>query len=1008
MVLAHSLYNHIAMVSLPTGTVTFLFTDIEGSTPLWEQHREAMAAALEVHNSTLRLAIAAHGGMVFKIVGDAFQAVFPTALQALQAAITAQRSLQSAAWNELGPLQVRMGLHTGEAALDPGGDEYAVSHTKNRAARVMSAGHGGQILLSQETAVLVERETREGVRLKDLGEHRLKGLSYPERLFQVIAPGLREDFPPLVSSVETPHNLPSQLTSFIGRESLIEQASQSSLENRLVSLTGTGGVGKTRLALQVAERALPHFADGVWWAALAPVSNPERIPQVIAEALGLRLTEGDALQSLVERLRTMCLLLVLDNCEHLVEGCAQVAAALLRECPKIHLLATSREALNVPGERVVRVPALAVPTASESSGGEFQRLEELAQYEAAQLLIARAREASPGRELADADAASLARICRRLDGIPLGLELAAARLRILSPEQVAERLDDRFRLLTGGSRTALPHHQTLRAAIDWSYQLLDEREKLLFQRLSVFSGGWTLEAAEGICAGEFSPHVSSKVEPSLALDHYEVLDLLAGLVDKSLVQVEQAPGKPTRYTLLETLRQYGREKLLESGEAVALYRQHRAWMVEWVEAGLPNQKNDQLVRWMDALEEDFDDLRAALEWGYMENIGPETALRLASALYRYWWMRGDYGEAYQWLQKGLGAPSPSPAELVALHPETALQRARALYCLAWVYGQTERSDHLIEILDKSISLYENLGPLGETGLVEALAWKAASGPLHPDLENEAPGLLAQAINLGRKLGHSGRWELAMALWTEASRQLEMGQLEAAETTAQESWALFLQVGDRWNAGPLNILGQVEMQRGDYAAARKYFEQALACYRESRDKGGIGSCYLNLTGLMLAQRSLPEAAVYFRESAKIWQAQGNRQFVATYFKNMVFINLQAGFADPQADLRQEVLRLASVWSFAEKYDPELTAPPSIDSFLTWWDQFARQSQNVDFLQVSDETRQANFQRLNDVLEEIGPAAFAQAAAEGESLSFHQALARIPEIPALGIAESSPSE
>ena len=414
---------------LPTGTVTFLFTDIVGSTPLWEQHPDQMSAALQIHNAVLRQAIEAQGGVVFKIVGDAFQASFATAPQALQAAIQGQRGLQSAEWNELGPLSVRMGLHTGEAEIDPGGDEYAVSHSKNRAARIMSAAHGGQILLSAETMTLCDHQLPPGASLKDVGEQRLKGMATLEHLFQVCVPGLAQEFPPLASAITQPNNLPVQLTSFIGRQKEIAQLSLllKRKETRLLTLTGSGGTGKTRLALQVASELLDDFLDGVWLVELAPLSDPAMVGQTVISALGLVEQPGKMpVAYLADYLREKRLLLILDNCEHLVEACTELAGALLHAAPKLTILASSREILGVEGEIPFRVPPLGMP--------DLHHLppDQLAQFDAVQLFVERARVVSPEFELTEGNAADVAQITRRLDGIPLALELAAARVRMLS------------------------------------------------------------------------------------------------------------------------------------------------------------------------------------------------------------------------------------------------------------------------------------------------------------------------------------------------------------------------------------------------------------------------------------------------------------------------------------------------------------------------------------------------------------------------------------------------
>ncbi len=452
---------------LPTGIVTFLFTDIEGSTRLWEDFPEAMRSALARHDALLQEAIEQHNGHVFKTVGDAFCAAFVSAQEALEAALEAQIALQNPQFTlaENRTLRVRMALHAGPAE-ERAGDYFGP--TLNRIARLLATGHGGQVLLSQTVEALARNALPAGAGLKDLGRHRLKDLQQPEQVFQLLHPALPADFPKLKSLNPQQNNLPQQLTSFVGRETEIAAVERLLADARLLTLTGPGGAGKTRLALQVAAETVDQYPDGVWLVELAPLSDPALVPQEIASALDIREEAGRALaQTLVEQLSARQLLLVLDNCEHLVEACAQLADRLTRACPQLKILASSRERLGVAGEITYAVPSLSLPTCDP-----IPPLETLLQYEAVRLFVERASAVLPGFVPTPANAPALVQICRRLDGIPLAIELAAARVKVLPVEQIARRLDDRFRLLTGGSRTALPHHQTLRATIDWSYNLL--------------------------------------------------------------------------------------------------------------------------------------------------------------------------------------------------------------------------------------------------------------------------------------------------------------------------------------------------------------------------------------------------------------------------------------------------------------------------------------------------------------------------------------------------------
>ncbi|HEX9091999.1 MAG TPA: adenylate/guanylate cyclase domain-containing protein, partial [Anaerolineales bacterium] len=479
----------------PSGTVTFLFTYIEGSTSLARADPDHWEALRQQHHAILLSAIETHHGYVFQIIGDAFCAAFSKASDALQAASAAQTGLHANHWG-IASIKVRMGIHTGSAEVQVSG-EYNGYVTLSRVQRIMSAGHGGQTLLSQATQELVRDELPENLSLRDLGEHRLKDLIHPEHIYQLNIPGLPDEFPPIQTLDSYRHNLPVQLTSFIGREKEMAEIKQALAEHHLVTLTGPGGAGKTRLSLQVAAELIDGFADGVWFVDLAPLTDPAFVPHAMASALNLR-EEGAAplMDLLANYLQRRELLIVLDNCEHLVEASARAADLLLHASPQLKIIATSREGLGLAGEKTFPVPSLSFSSIRHPSPAA------LSQYEATRLFIDRALLVQPHFSVNNENAPAVAQICYRLDGIPLAIELAAARVKAMSPEQIATRLDDSFRLLTGGSRTALIRQQTLRAMIDWSWELLSDNERRLLQRLSVFAGGWTLEAAETVCAGE--------------------------------------------------------------------------------------------------------------------------------------------------------------------------------------------------------------------------------------------------------------------------------------------------------------------------------------------------------------------------------------------------------------------------------------------------------------------------------------------------------------------------
>ena len=617
---------------LPSGTVTFLFTDIQGSTRLAQEQRDTWEALRARHHAILRSAIEANSGYVFQIIGDAFCAAFHTVREALEASLAAQHELQAENWGEA-PIKVRMGINTGAAQAGSNADGsggYTGYSTMARTQRVMSTAYGGQILLSNTSAELLLGELPAGVSLLDMKEHRLKGLLNPEHLWQAVATGLPQDFPALKTLNNVPNNLPIQLTSFIGREQEIAEIKSLVENNRLVTLMGPGGVGKTRHSLQVAADVLDAFADGVWLVELASVSSPELVPQVLASVLGVHQDQSRLLiTTLQDHLQAKTVLLLLDNCEHLLEACAHLADGLLHACPHLKILVSSREALGIAGEVSFQVPSLSLPDVQH-----LPSLERLTQYDSVRLLIERAVAVKSDFIVANHNAPAVAQICSRLDGIPLAIELAAARLRGLSAEQISERLDDRFRLLTGGSRTALPRQQTLRAMIEWSYDLLSEAERVLLRRLAIFVGDWTLEAAEAVCAepdsSAGSPVAQELAQAGQAIATIEVMDLLLRLVDKSLIVPQEQAGQ-ARYHMLETIRQFAHDKLLESCEDAWLRLRHLEFFLKFAEQAEARLQSAEPLIWLHQLGAEYENLQAALGWARKAG-STQPALRLSRAV----------------------------------------------------------------------------------------------------------------------------------------------------------------------------------------------------------------------------------------------------------------------------------------------------------------------------------------------------------------------------------------
>jgi predicted ATPase/class 3 adenylate cyclase len=792
--------------SLPTGTVTFLFTDIEGSTTLLQRFGDRRyAEVLAEHQRLLRAAFAEGHGQEIDTQGDAFLVAFSRARDAVAAAVAAQQALTKHPWPDGASLRVRMGLHTGEPISEMGG---YVGLDVHRAARVCAAGHGGQILVSQAVGVLAAPDLPPGVSLRDLGVHRLKDLKEPEHLYQAMHLDLPGDFPPLKSLDARPNNLPIQLTSFVGRAREIAEVKGMIGAARLLTLTGSGGAGKTRLALRVAADVTEDHPDGVWLAEFAAIADPALVPKTVASALNVPEQPGrDITETLVDALRPKALLLVLDNCEHLLMACRDLAAALLRKCPQVRILATSREGLGVPGETLWRVPSLSVPE-------DLRHLppsEELVLYDAVRLFVDRAVTTTPEFTVTRENAPAVAQVCQRLDGIPLAIELAAARVKVLAVDQIAARLDDRFRLLTGGSPIALHRQQTLRATIDWSYNLLSETERVLLRRLSVFVGGWTLEAAESVCA-------DGGVEAA------SILDLLTALVDKSLMSAETQRGE-ARYRLLETVRQYAHDRLVEADEDADLRTRHRDWYLELAEQTDREIRGPRPAWWIERLETEHDNLRSALEWSKAEKDGAEAGLRLVGALHRFWFRRGHWREASEWLDGALARSGEAPP---SLRPKALLGATH----LAWRLGDYGLATKLGE---KGVALCRELEDKeASASLLTYLSVVA----IHQGNYDRATALCEEAMNLGRELGNKAIIGLQLGHLGIVARYV--GDYERATALQNESLALLREIGDKSGITfvlpfVLRNLGKVALHQSESGRAAVYFRESLILSTEIGDR-----------------------------------------------------------------------------------------------------------------------------------------------------------------------------
>jgi predicted ATPase/class 3 adenylate cyclase len=822
---------------LPTGTVTFLFTDVAGSTALWEADPEVARTAMIRHDVLTTEAVAASNGVLVRPrgEGDSHFSVFDHAANAVGAALRIAEAQRTEPWRTARPVEVRMAVHTGVADLRDG-DYYGAE--VNRCARLRSLAHPGQILVSGTTAALVRGSLPPEASLIELGWHRLRGVAALEQVFQLAHPALPADFPHFASA-DTESHLPSRLSSFVGRTAETAEVKRLLKLSRLLTLTGSGGVGKSRLAFQVAADLLAEYPDDAFIIDLAPLSNPALVPQHVLSALGVAEEPGRSqVDTLLAHLAGRRLLLLFDGCEHLLAACAALAEMILRTCPHVRILATSREPLRIGGEMTWRVPSLSIPDTVVISGGDDAK-----RFDAVSLFIERARQSKPDFAVDGGNVKAVVQVCRRLDGIPLALELAAVRVKVLSCEQIAERLDDRFRLLTSGARDALPRHQTLRAAVDWSYDLLDEHERMLFLRLSVFQGGFAIEAAEAVCS-------SSQCATA------DVLDQLARLVDKSLILVDERNGR-ARYRLLETLRQYGMERLAAAGEQGELHGRLLSWALVQAERAEPELKGPKQGAFLDLLEDEHDNMRAALTWAF-SHLDAADGLRLSVLLSRFWLVRGYLTEGRHWLGKALAASSSEAA--------IPSDRAKALIAastLAWHQGD-----------------YAGVGPLAE----EALLLSRELGDM--------VGIAEALCRLGELATMTGDHQQARSLFEES-------RAAWTESGAMRGVIQSMNV-------PLHDLATIVLEDGDLDRAGKLFEEALAIAKEH---GNTTDVVFHLSGLghVARRRGDHEASrALYEESHKMAASLGYTRMAAFTLQYMAGLAFTSGDLSRAASIYREAL------------------------------------------------------------------------------------------------------
>jgi len=870
---------------MPSGTATFLMTDIEGSTRLWESHRDAMAGALEAHDTLLRSAVEAAGGSIVKTTGDGLLAVFDDPATAIAAALAGQHALDRHEWSATGPLRVRMAIHSGSAEVRDGDYHGAAL---NRVARLLAIGHGGQVLVSGATAVLVADSLPRTSELIDQGEHRLRDLDRPEHVYQLVAPGLRREFPPLRSLAAHATNLPSQLTSFVGRERELSDIRGLLARSRIVTLVGVGGTGKTRLMLEATAALVDRYRDGAWLVELAPISDPDLVVQEVARALGIQEQPGQLLiDTEVDYLRDKELLLLLDNCEHLIAAAADLALRMLGVCPSLTVLASSREPLGVGGEAVFAVPSMALPAATSARDVHLAidpaQFEQASRAEAVRLFVDRAAATLPSFSLDPTNVTVVVEICRRLDGLPLALELAAARVNVLSVEEIAQGLGDRFRLLTGGRRTAVPRQQTLQALIDWSWDLLSEPDRQLLRRLSVFAGGWTLAAASAVTSDPVPVGGLPSVSTGDGDARLDTLDGLSRLVDRSLVVVDHEGS--TRYRMLETIRQYARDQLVRSGEVAELRVAHLAFFRNLALTAEPALHGRRMIEWLDHLDAESDNLRSALDWAF--EADPGAALELGVALMVYWASRSIGSESVEWLGRAVDVARTTSQDTTSpLSRERSILAARALAAAAVTWSLWKGGGQAFVWAEEAVAIARQTADPG------ALSTALSSMVMATVFSGRAPSpreWVDELVPLAEQVGDW--WQLAL---TEAG--MAMGESRSEDPVHADARLARATDAARRSENPAAIAftararGQVAGDRGRLSEARPLFLEAIERYREIGDRRQVLGTRSDLAHALRRHGSIDEAEVEYGQTIHEWQHLGNRGAIANQLEAFAFVAL----------------------------------------------------------------------------------------------------------------------
>lgn len=863
------------MKSVPSGNIAFLFTDIEGSTKLSQENPELLPQILEEHHAILTETFEKYHGFIFENLGDAFYCAFQNAGDAVKASVDAQLKLSKVKHNEKG-IKVRMGIHSGPAAWN--GKKYSGYITLARTARVMSVAYGEQILISKDAYELAKasasRFISNEISFRDLGERKLKDLIQPLKLFQIVSPGIREEFPLLKTLDVRPNNLPTQLTSFVGRESEMTNIKQLLRHTRLLTLTGSGGTGKTRLALQVTADMIDEFENGVWYIELDNLHEPKLLPNVIMQILGVNeQPRQNADVTLSDYLKDRELLMILDNCEHIINASSKLAEELLKKCPQLKILATSREPLKCHGEQTLRIKPMTIPDLSAK-----KTYDELSANESVELFVERASSINPLFKMTEQNAEAIATICCRLDGIPLAIELAAARTNIFPVEKILERLDDRFKFLTGGKRTALKRQQTLGALINWSYELLDDKEKLLWKRLSVFSGGWTIESAENICSDKL-------------IQADSIVDILSELTEKSIIIFNE---EKLRFRMLETIRKYGEEKLKDENEFEKISSAHLNYFKQLSVSADIELKGKDVQQWLKILDSENRNIEKALKYS-ISNSMIMDGVTVAGSLGFYWRIRGYMTEAVSWYKLLLQKCSNKKT------PGYCLMLSQFGYFLR-IKGNLTKAKNSLE---ESLKLSRKIGyvrgvteSLNALGLIEFEKGKYA----------EAEKLFSENLSICRKINDKSG--IAYTLNNLGTLVLDLGETDRACALYSESLDILREIGDTIGISrALNNLVVFEIERGKFSRAKELLSENLKFNREIGNKRSIANTLTNSGGVAFYQEDYESATNCYNESLEILRELGDKYHISYTLINLGNVKIEQNKIEEAKKMFEESLLIA---------------------------------------------------------------------------------------------------